>query len=319
VLASRPGWSFTLSAAARDELNRLARELVASGRPLRELDPDNCDAPMLRAESAPFARELREGCGVALLRGFPIEGVSARELVARYWVLGTAFGWGVSQNRRGDYLGDVIDLSDQQQSARPFQNGGELIMHRDPVDVVGLMCVRHAKAGGLSRIASALRIHDLMLAECPDLLARLYEGYVYHRLDEDRGDTAEFTPFKVPVYARDAAGNVCCFFIPGPIERAGRKGYPIDARGRAALDTFVACSKREGVYFDMDLRPGDIQFLSNRTVLHGRTDYEDYPELERRRYMMRLWLMTPEWPALDPHQRFLEEEDRCGGGIPANA
>jgi hypothetical protein len=284
---------------------------------VRDVDPATCDATILRADVQRFARELRDGCGVALLRGFPVEGISGKELAARYWVLGTAFGWGVSQNRRGDYLGDVIDLSDQQQSLRPFQNGGELLMHRDPVDIVGLLCVRHAKAGGISRIASALRIHDLMLAECPDLLARLYEGFVYHRLDEDRGATAEFTPHKVPVYARDAAGSVCCFFIPGPIERAGRNGYPIDARGRAALDTFVAMGTRDGVAFDMDLRPGDLQFLSNRTVLHGRTDYEDHAELQRRRYMMRLWLMAPEWPALDPHQRFLEEEDRYGGGIPA--
>ena len=32
--------------------------------------------------------------------------------------------------------------------------------------------------------------------------------------------------------------------------------------------------------------------FSNYTVLHSRTDYEDWPERERRRYLLRLWLDT---------------------------
>jgi hypothetical protein len=177
------------------------------------------------------------------------------------------------------------------------------------VDVVGLLCVRHAKSGGLSRIVSAREIHDLMNEERPDLLMRLYEGFVYHRLDEDRGSAAAFTPHPVPVFERDSQGAVGCFFIPGPIKRAGSMGYPIDALGREALARFVELSEQPGLYFDMNLEPGDMQFLNNRVVLHGRTDYEDHPELERRRYMLRLWLDQPEWPALDPRQQFFEDKD----------
>jgi alpha-ketoglutarate-dependent taurine dioxygenase len=40
----------------------------------------------------------------------------------------------------------------------------------------------------------------------------------------------------------------------------------------------------------MDLAPGDIQWLSNHTVLHARTGYEDHPEPERKRHLLRLWL-----------------------------
>jgi hypothetical protein len=224
-------------------------------------------------------------------------------------------GVGVSQNRRGDYLGEVVDLSDRQSSARPFQRGGELLMHRDPVDVVGLLCLRHAKAGGLSRIASAACIHNVILEERPELLEPLYKGFVYHRLDEDRGNTPVLTSHRVPVFARSLTGRLCCFFIPGPIERAERHGIRIDPKAQEAIDYFVAVAKRPGVYYDMNLMPGEVQFLNNRAVLHSRTHYEDYPELDRRRHMLRLWLMMPGWARSPADQKFYEDEDRCGGGL----
>ena len=40
------------------------------------------------------------------------------------------------------------------------------------------------------------------------------------------------------------------------------------------------------------LEPGDMQFICNYTTLHSRTAYEDHPEPERRRYLLRLWLHT---------------------------
>ena len=44
------------------------------------------------------------------------------------------------------------------------------------------------------------------------------------------------------------------------------------------------------IRLEMEFRPGDIQILNNRTTLHSRTGFEDYPEPERRRQLSRLWL-----------------------------
>ena len=41
---------------------------------------------------------------------------------------------------------------------------------------------------------------------------------------------------------------------------------------------------------DMDLEPGTIQLLSNHTILHARTGYDDQAEPERKRHLLRLWL-----------------------------
>jgi hypothetical protein len=40
----------------------------------------------------------------------------------------------------------------------------------------------------------------------------------------------------------------------------------------------------------MEFRPGDVQLVHNHTLLHDRTGFIDWPESERRRHLLRLWL-----------------------------
>ena len=58
-----------------------------------------------------------------------------------------------------------------------------------------------------------------------------------------------------------------------------------------------------------------MQFLNNRLLMHGRTDYEDWDDPAQKRHLLRLWLMMPDLgpPAAD--QIFYENIDRAGGGI----
>ena len=55
------------------------------------------------------------------------------------------------------------------------------------------------------------------------------------------------------------------------------------------LDKLVASDR---LRFDMVFEPGDIQLLHNHQILHSRTTYEDWPEIEHRRHLLRLWLST---------------------------
>lgn len=48
----------------------------------------------------------------------------------------------------------------------------------------------------------------------------------------------------------------------------------------------------------MDLEKGDIQYLYNRLLLHGRRNYVDFEGGENKRQMLRLWLNMEEWPRL---------------------
>ena len=42
----------------------------------------------------------------------------------------------------------------------------------------------------------------------------------------------------------------------------------------------------------MELRPGDMQFINNYHVMHGRTAYQDHREAGMIRHLKRLWLET---------------------------
>jgi hypothetical protein len=60
-----------------------------------------------------------------------------------------------------------------------------------------------------------------------------------------------------------------------------------------ALDLVDALCRKDGLRYDMELEPGDMQFLNNYVALHSRTEFEDYPEPDRKRHLLRLWLFTP--------------------------
>ena len=62
----------------------------------------------------------------------------------------------------------------------------------------------------------------------------------------------------------------------------------------AALDFFETCSFADDLTLRFVLRPGQTLVLHNRSVLHARTDYADWPELHRRRHLLRMWIDAPE-------------------------
>jgi hypothetical protein len=175
----------------------------------------------------------------------------------------------------------------------------------DPVDVVGLMCARDAKWGGESGISSSMAVHNEILRNRPDLLEILYRGYFHHkRHDAKNRGRKLLTEHYCPVFC-DIGGETICSFLPSVIEGAVEEGLTTftDAE-REALEYMKSIAESPEFRFDMEIAPGDMQFLNNRAILHNRLDYEDYPEPERRRLMLRLWLTMPGWrkyPPTIPH------------------
>lgn len=89
----------------------------------------------------------------------------------------------------------------------------------------------------------------------------------------------------------------------GYVDRAVDAGdVALSAIEKAAVEVFTAFSNHPDLCLDMILRPGDMQFVNNRTMLHGRAHFEDYPEKERRRHLLRLWLTVPAWDRLPKEQ-----------------
>src|ERR1700682_6376145 len=106
----------------------------------------------------------------------------------------------------------------------------------------------------------------------------------------------------VVIFSRDT-GQLTCNVSGSYPHRAVRAGDAVmNPLQIEALDELARISASSDLYLDMSIGEGDIQFLNNRTILHGRTDYEDPSEIATRRHMLRLWLQMPTWPPLPANQ-----------------
>ena len=176
-------------------------------------------------------------------------------------------------------------------------------------DVVGLLMLQHAKSGGESRIASSMTVHNTILAEHPEYLAPLYRGYRFHILGSDRGGAARLTDHRIPIFV-DHGEALSCHYNPSPIDRSvERAGVALSQTDTDAVRYVAEVAARPGIYLDMALQPGDIQLLNNHVIMHGRTDYQDYPEMERRRHLLRLWLRSPRAQKQPPETQVHRTDD----------
>lgn len=300
-------WMIRLSTEQVAELEQAADRVRSSGLKLDEATRSDFSLPTLAPTLDVVSRELEHGRGYVLIRGLPVEDYTTEELGTIFWGIGTYLGTGVSQSAEGDRLGHVINRG---ATDRYYTAGGPIEFHMDPVDVVGLLCLRAALEGGASRIVSSLAVHNVMLDERPDLLEILYRGFYCSR----RGHGEPVTEWRVPVYAEGECG-LESYFLPITIRQAEEEGYPLTDRESEAINYLQAVAGRPGVYLDMDFRPGDMQFLNNRTIFHARTDYRDASEAHLRRHLLRLWLMMPGWPERPPGMNLHGKTDRAGGGV----
>ena len=274
---------------------------------LREIDfpeitPQSFPLPTLGAYLAGLGDELRFGRGFLLLRGLPRERYSLDDLARIYAGLGAHIGHLVPQSYLGELLGHVIDVSDIEAEARGYHAGGAQRMHTDNCDVVSLLCVRGAKSGGISRFVSAAAVHNRLLEERPDLLEALYGEYVFRRMERDAEYGDGRLVKNVVIFSRDT-GQLTCNVSGSYPHRAVRAGDAVMTPLQIeALEEMKRISSSPDLYLDMTIGEGDIQFLNNRTILHGRTGYEDWPAVAERRHLMRLWLQIASWPPLPANQ-----------------
>ena len=154
------------------------------------------------------------------------------------------------------------------------------------------MCLRTAKSGGLSSLVSSTTIFNEIRRRRPDLLRVLLEPIETDR----RGETPEGSKpyFNIPVFNYHA-GLVSAIYQRQYIESARRFADvpPLTPLQIEALDLFDELANNPQLHLLMELEPGDIQLVHNHTILHDRTAFEDFPEPERKRHLLRLWLAPP--------------------------
>jgi Taurine catabolism dioxygenase TauD, TfdA family len=305
-------WAYLLSPAERAEIEAAVAAVQTRGLDLADIGRDDFPLPTLGPVLDRLRAEVIDGRGFALLRGMPIEKRPIDWSATAYWGVGSYFGGARSQNAKGHLLGHVYDLgvglSATNPNLRSYATAEAQKFHIDRCDIVALLCLRRAKSGGLSTLVSSMTVHNVMAERRPDLLERLYQPFPVDRRGEVPEGKAPF--YEAPVF-NPHAGHVSVLYSRLHIGSAQRfpEARRLTAEDIEALDMLGALAADPELRLDMNFMPGDIQFLHNHTILHARSAYEDWPEAERKRHLLRLWLCPPDARPLPPV--FAE----CYGGI----
>jgi len=302
-LSDIDAWSYRLSESDQAEVLQAAAVQRREGTPVAETGPASF---RLRggfaSVLADVREELRNGRGIVMLRGFPIERMDREAIAIAYLGVGSHLGRPMSQNMQGHVLGHVKDLGGDYSDAntRGYFTRAEMRCHSDPCDYVGLLCLHTAKTGGASRVASSVSVYNTLLQRRPDLAKVLAEDFYRSR----KGDVNPGEPawFKQPIFTFHQ-GHFSAVGAGSSIDKAqGLPGVPPwSAEQKEAIMLYRKIA--EELLLDIPFQAGDIQFLNNYVALHTRRDYQDWPEPERKRHLLRLWLYDPDNRPIPLEQR----------------
>jgi len=287
--------------------------------PIVEMSACSFTLPSLASRIRKLRNELIHGRGFGVLRGLPVYEWDRESLARAYYGIGCHLGVPVSQNAQGHLLGHVYDLGLDPMDPvnRVYQTNYRQLFHTDSTDIVGLLCLQPARSGGQSSICSSSTIYHEIAERRPDLLKVLCQRFHIDRKGEI--PQGEDETYEMAVFYPDEE-RVTCIYARDFIDAAQRHSHvaPLTTEQVDALNLMDELAASGDLRLDIDFLPGDIQFLHNHQILHARTSYEDWPEPERRRHLLRLWLSTEDGRSLpaDFEARYGKiEQGQPRGGI----
>jgi len=272
-------WSFDLSADDRQALTDYGRGADFSAL-----------AAHFSSAVAHWMDLLTNGAGFVRLRGFPIDALAESQIERAYLGLGALLGKPVGQDRDASLISHIRDERVTSEPwVRKYRTHLRQDFHSDGSDLVGLLCLHSAKTGGESKIASSHAVYNEMLRRAPHLLDVMYLPMPWDRNNEEGPGQAPYFEL-APIVDIDGLPRI--FFIAWYIRDSQRhpEAPRLTADQLAALSLAESIANDPAFHIEMNFRPGDVQLLSNSTVLHSREEYTDEDDPAKRRHLLRLWL-----------------------------
>lgn len=293
-LRESQAYLYRLSDAEIGDIMAAVARCEEKGFEISGIDVEAFALPVFGPALADIREELLHGRGYALIRGLPVEGRSAYRNLAAYWGVACHIGNPVSQNGEGHLVGHVMDVGQRMTTAtgRGYRSSEELYFHADRCDVAALFCLHTAKAGGRHRICSSVALYNEMLKRRPDM-AHALEFYFYmtRRGEIPAGESEPWA--RLPVFSvKDGYFTARGASKTGITRAQGLPGVPkMTPEQVEAIDVYQAIANE--LALDIDFEAGDMSFAMSHVTVHARTEFEDWPEPERRRHLLRVWLNTP--------------------------
>ncbi len=301
-------WHFNLTATHVDEIKYAVQKSIDDGIDFIDLDAQCFELPTLGTELARLYQDVVNGRGFFVGHGVPVEDFN-REEVIRAWIgIGTHLGDPLPQNAKGHIIGHVKDLrrDANAKNQRTFGTNERQPYHTDNCDIVGLLCLKTPKSGGLFSLTSSYAVYNEMMKRRPDLVEVLEQPFIQDRrgeVPEGKQDTYEMAAYY------HHKGRLLSVIDRNYVNAGQAHDYvPRLTRDQVdALDMLEAIAEEEGFYVDLEWSPGTFAFVHNHQMFHSRTAYEDYEDIDKMRHNLRLWLSTRTGWELHP-----EFEERYG-------
>ncbi|KAI7837013.1 hypothetical protein COHA_009143 [Chlorella ohadii] len=258
----------------------------ASGADLSAIQkPEHFPLPAsLTAKLAGVKRDLLHCRGFSLISGLPVCEWTERQCVAAYLGLSVHLGRPQPQSKDGKLV-----------NHREHAHNLEFSVHTDAqADVLGLLCIRQAKEGGVSSFASCLAVHNELLRRGRADLVQCLSGPGWYRDRTRYQDVPEGADpvWDMPVFSyhsgyltthyNSSHYRLCAQKWP---ERCGLTPLQVEA-----MREFEAIATDPAFQISHRLAPGEIILLHNSSVLHARSAFKDGEAPEERRHLVRLWL-----------------------------
>ena len=288
-LFRRADWLQELTADEQTELLAWAQDAPGSS------------TPRLSGRLRQMQHDLEEASGACLLKGFPIDALTAEQVPWAFDYLARQVGTPVSQTANGDLILSVRDEGYQVGSpqARGPNTRKRLSFHTDRCDVIAFLCLQQAKSGGDNQLVSSMAIYQQMLRKRPDLVEVLSQPFYYRRHNVDTGNDRPWC--RQPIFSF-CEGHFAASYLRLLIDRAYELPElpAMTDSQREALDTLEAMAADPSLHVQFRLERGDVLFLNNWVTLHRRDEFEDFPDPSQRRHLLRIWLAVPNSRPLDP-------------------
>ncbi len=289
-MAASGDFLFHLEPAHVAELDAAVKALQDQATPIMEITRDRFPLATLADDLREIRSDITDGRGFVQIRGFPVDQYTKEQSAIAFWGIGMHLGDGVfSQNKKGHVLGHITDIGEsvRDRSQRGPYSSDTIPFHVDCCDIVGLLCLRTARAGGESSLASSITVHNEMLKRRPDLVRVLAEPFYRDRRDEVPPGMPPWYSLAVFHYYQGYLSTTVEPTYMGSAHRLdGIPEMTPEQKEALALVQKIAAEQRLDIAFE----PGDMQFLNNYVIMHTRQAFEDHPELENRRHLLRLWL-----------------------------
>ncbi|KAK4146227.1 uncharacterized protein C8A04DRAFT_35207 [Dichotomopilus funicola] len=300
-----------LSDDEQREIMTACATFTESGKSLNDLDASSFPLPLLADRLAATRKNLHEGLGMAVLRGLDTSSLSMRDMFAVFAGLASHISQRRGRQSGGKMIVHITDLSELGVRGAvlpaPYRNS-PLPFHTDPAaDIVAMFVVQPSLSGGHGTFSPVATVYSTLAARRPDFLRELAAPDWPFVKAGGAGGPEDVTHRRRPVLFLGAvSGAPEMLFSRGSLVRSGcltmAQNAALDAVHFAARD--AACS--------IQYAAGDVLFFNNRRVLHGREAFldgcglrrpgeEERPEgLERKRYMLRLWLQDEQRAGIPP-------------------